>query len=89
MRQPGSLSDPPQNAFVVDLSSTDCTSAIAGADARELFIGSGTPGTIYVDLVGTGTNIPFEIPYNGFRLSYCVKKVYKAGTTVTNIKWMW
>jgi hypothetical protein len=80
------------DAEAVSLASTDWTPATAGKSfARGLFIGSGSGSTtLKVDLAGTSgaggnTGITLTGVLSGTLLQLAVTKVYKTGTTATDI----
>jgi len=75
----GAFNSPqPDRLAVVDLSSTDATFT----EARTLYIG--VAGDVKVDGAKLGTGIVFKARANG-DFPYQVTKVYKVGTTATNI----
>lgn len=69
----------PWVAAAVDVSSTVATFT----DPTQLYVG--TTGDVKVDMFESGTAITFKnVPSGGF-LPIAASKVYKAGTTATNI----
>lgn len=76
-------SEPGRRFEAVDLSSTDWTpSSNFGTEARSLFIG--TAGNVKVDGADYGTGVTFKVQ-DGQELHVAVTKVYKTGTTATDI----
>jgi hypothetical protein len=71
------------NAEAIDLSSTDYTPSSA---RRRLYVG-GT-GDVKVDTAGGQSGITFHAVPAGF-LDVHVTKVYKTGTTATNLTALW
>jgi hypothetical protein len=70
------------NAEAVDLSSTDYTPTHT---VRRLYVGGA--GNVKVDTIG-GQTLTFQAAPVGF-LDVRAKKVYKTGTTATNIVALW
>jgi len=71
------------NAEAIDLSSTDYSPS---AGRRRLYVGSS--GDVKVDTVGGQTGITFKTVPVGF-LDVHATKVYKTGTTASNLVALW
>lgn len=74
---------PAYNGAAVNLSSTDATLSPA---SRALFIGGA--GDVKVDFANGGTGITLSAVPVGI-LPVAVNKIYKTGTTATNITALW